>query len=61
MKAPGQGEVKSDFPVLTGPYLGQKPRRRRTPALFAPGFVSTKFGELNSIFSRAGKAFYFSQ
>jgi hypothetical protein len=50
----------SDFPKLSGSYLGQKPPGM-TPEVFAPGFVSTKFGELNSIFSPDGKEFYFSR
>lgn len=36
---------QEDFPVLKGPYLGQKPPGM-TPDIFAPGFVSTeKYGE----------------
>lgn len=31
---------KSDFPVLTGPYLGQTPPGM-TPEIFAPGIIST--------------------
>jgi hypothetical protein len=46
--------------TLSTPYLGQKPPGD-TPELFAPGFVSTKFGELNSVFSKDGKEFYFSR
>lgn len=30
---------QSDFPKLTGPYLGQKPPGT-TPEIFAPGIVS---------------------
>jgi hypothetical protein len=54
------GSQGSDFPRLSGPYLGQKPPGM-TPTLFAPGFVSTKSGELNSVFSPNGKEFYFSR
>jgi hypothetical protein len=50
---------KEKFPVLKGPYLGQKPPGM-TPALFAPGIVSTKRVELNSVFSPDGKEFYFA-
>lgn len=32
---------KEDFPVLKGPYLGQKPPGVK-PEIFAPGIVSTK-------------------
>jgi len=42
---------KSDFPVLTGPYLGQKPPGL-TPEIFAPGIVSIdKYSEFVCIFS----------
>ncbi len=48
----------SDFPRLTGPYLGQKPPGM-TPEIFAPGIVSTALNELNSVFSPDGQEFYF--
>ena len=52
---------KGGFPVLEGPYLGQKPPGR-TPKLFAPGIVSTKnFDEYGCTFSPDGKEFYFSR
>jgi hypothetical protein len=35
---------KTDFPKLTGPYLGQKPPGT-TPEIFAPGLISTKDDE----------------
>ena len=35
---------RNDFPVLKGPYLGQKPPGM-TPELFAPGIVSTEITE----------------
>jgi len=41
------------------PYLGQEPPGD-TPALFAPGIVSTDQRELNSIFTPDGREFYFS-
>ncbi|MCP4218327.1 MAG: hypothetical protein GY765_27065 [bacterium] len=48
------------FPVLRGPYLGQKPPGK-TPEVFAPGIVSVKNrAELNSVFSPKGDEFYFS-
>ncbi len=59
-RAPEQSEAKRVFPALSGPYLGQKPPGM-TPEIFAPGIVSTKFGELNSVFSPDGKEFYFSR
>jgi hypothetical protein len=49
-----------DWPVLKGPYLGQKPPGL-TPELFAPGIISTKIKrELNSVFSPKGDEFYFA-
>jgi len=48
-----------DFPVLKGPYLGQKPPGM-TPEIFAPGIISTEEKyELNSIFSLKGDEFYY--
>jgi len=51
---------QKDFPVLKGPYLGQLPPGYQSQ-VFAPDFVSTEFGELNSVFTRDGKEFYFSR
>ena len=51
---------KDDFPVLKGPYLGQKPPEM-TPEIFAPGIISTDGGEFNSVFSPDGNEFYYSQ
>lgn len=45
---------------LNGPYLGQPPPGM-TPQIFAPGFISTNFGELNSMFTKTGNEFYFSR
>ena len=50
--------LSDDFPVLKGPYLGQK-TPGMTPELFAPGIVSTCLQELNSVFSPDGQEFYF--
>jgi len=50
----------SEFPVLKGPYLGQKPPGME-PELFAPGVVSTDKDEINSVFTPDGKEFYFSR
>jgi Tol biopolymer transport system component len=49
---------QDDFPILKGPYLGQKPPGM-TPEIFAPGIVSTGLDELNSVFSPDGDEFYF--
>lgn len=51
--------AKEDFPILKGPYLGQKPPGM-TPELFAPGIISTEKRELNSVFSPKGDAFFFA-
>ncbi len=52
---------EEDFPVLRGPYLGQKPPGM-TPKVFAPGFVSTiKYGEQRCTFSPDGRECYFTR
>ena len=52
---------QSDFPVLKGPYLGQKPPGL-TPELFAPGIVSTEgYKEFGCTFSPDGEEFYFTR
>ena len=38
----------SDFPVLKGPYLGQKPPGM-TPEVFAPGIISTEHKEHSTL------------
>ncbi|TFG76220.1 MAG: hypothetical protein E4H23_09840 [Chrysiogenales bacterium] len=49
----------SEFPRLTGPYLGQKPPGT-TPEVFAPGFISTVDSpEFSGTFSPDGKEYYF--
>lgn len=50
---------QDDFPVLRGPYLGQKPPGM-TPEIFAPEIVSTGMDELNNAFSPGGDEFFFS-
>jgi len=50
---------KDDFPVLKGPYLGQKPPGT-TPEIFSPGIVSTEHSEFCSVFSPDGIEFYWS-
>ncbi len=47
------------FPILEGPYLGQKPPGI-TPQLFAPGIVSTGMDDLNAVFSSEGNEFFFT-
>lgn len=52
---------KIPFPVLKGPYLGQKPPGM-IPEIFAPGIVSTAKGwEAAVSFSPDGKEFYYSR
>lgn len=50
---------KDNFPILKGPYLGQKPPGT-TPEIFANRIISTDKGELNAMFSPDGKEFYFT-
>ncbi|MBU1014751.1 MAG: hypothetical protein KKG99_17280 [Bacteroidetes bacterium] len=52
---------QNDFPVLKGPYLGQKPPGS-TPEIFAPGIVSTNENkEFCSTFSLNDDVFYFNR
>jgi WD40-like Beta Propeller Repeat len=48
------------FPVLEGPYLGQKPPGT-TPEVFAPGVVSTAEHEFSCSFTPDGNEFYFTR
>lgn len=50
------GKDSGDFPVLEGPYLGQKPPGK-TPEIFAPGIVSVddNFEHSAAVFSPDGK------
>lgn len=47
------------FPVLTGPYLGQKPSGR-IPEIFAPGIISLGYHEHRIAVSPAGDEIYYS-
>ncbi len=47
-----------DFPVLKGPYLGQKPPGMK-PEIFAPGIVSTGYDECMAFSTPDGKELYF--
>ena len=52
---------QDDFPVLKGPYLGQKPPGM-TPEVFAPGVISTEsLGEGGCAFTRGAKLFLFNR
>jgi hypothetical protein len=48
----------SHWPVLKGPYLGQKPPGV-IPEIFAPGIISGPFDERISFFSPDGREFYY--
>ena len=53
-------EINSEFPILKGPYLGQKPPGM-TPEIFAPGIVSTGHHEHSApTFSAGGVEVYWS-
>jgi len=53
------GAQGSDFPKLSGPYLGQKPPGM-TPEVFAPGIVSSEGArEFSGTFSPDGLEYYF--
>ena len=59
----GAGHARAqpgDWPVLRGPYLGQKPPGA-TPEVFAPGIISTEAAEGCSHFSNDDRLFLFAQ
>lgn len=49
---------RDDFPILRGPYLGQKPPGE-TPEIFAAEILSEYEHAFCSIFSPCGHEFYF--
>jgi len=49
---------KKDFPMLTGPYLGQKPPRME-PEIFTPGIVNTGLYTRDIAISKDGNEIYF--
>lgn len=51
---------QTDFPVLKGPYPGQK-TPGMTPEIFAPGIISTDQFEFGGTFSHDGTEYYFTQ
>jgi len=52
---------QTEFPKLSGPYLGQKPPGL-TPEIFAPGIVSSiEANEYAMAFTPDGKEFYFNR
>lgn len=52
--------AQEEFPVLTGPYLGQEPPGM-TPEIFAPGIISTSDGEGCHGFMKNGEMFIFKR
>jgi hypothetical protein len=53
-------EKTKNFPVLKGPYLGQKPPGS-TPEIFAPGHVCTDLDEYGCTFSPDGRKLFFGR
>jgi len=58
LMAAGCAPPPDDFPVLTGPYLGQTPPGA-TPELFAPGIVSTGIYTRDVAITPDGQELYF--
>jgi hypothetical protein len=51
--------AKDDWPVLKGPYLGQKPPGMK-PEMFAPGIISTELhDDAAPVFTKNGREVYF--
>ncbi|MGJ8664649.1 MAG: hypothetical protein ACSHWU_13410 [Marinicella sp.] len=55
---PMTSQSQDEFPVLEGPYLGQK-LPGLTPEVFAPGIISTKGWEYGVVFAPGMKEIYF--
>lgn len=52
--------TQNDFPVLTGPYLGQKPPSKRAE-IFMDGIISTRDkAEMCAAFTDKGREFFFN-
>ena len=51
--------VQKDFPVLKGPYLGQKPPGM-TPEIFASGIISTGYSERIAAFTPDGRELFYA-
>lgn len=54
----GGKNADDELPILSGPYLGQKPPGTQ-PEIFAPGIVSTGHGERCPAFSPDGKEMFY--
>ena len=50
---------QDDFPILNGPYLGQKPPGK-TPEIFAPGIISTHYSQSYIAFLNGARVCVFS-
>ncbi len=56
----GNSFGENEFPVLEGPYIGQKPPGL-TPEVFAPGIVSTEHRDWGGSFTPDMKEYYFTR
>ncbi|MGB5813585.1 MAG: hypothetical protein WBH75_15795 [Thermoanaerobaculia bacterium] len=56
---PTAGKAASEFPILTGDYLGQEPPGME-PELFGPGIVSTGLGERDVAMTPDGSEIYYT-
>ncbi|MEW6998030.1 hypothetical protein AADZ86_10030 [Colwelliaceae bacterium BS250] len=54
-----QSHAQDEFPLLEGPYMGQKPPGMVAEP-FAPGIISTGRWELEGVFAPGMKEFYFT-
>ena len=54
----GKGDSQDEFPILQGPYLGQKPPGL-IPEAFAPNIITTKYWEYGGVFTPDLNEFYF--
>ncbi|MCX2681844.1 hypothetical protein OOZ15_17955 [Galbibacter sp. EGI 63066] len=55
-----QKNIDSEFPLLEGPYMGQKPPGMVAKP-FAPGIISKEGWELGGVFAPGMKEFYFTR
>jgi hypothetical protein len=55
-----QSYAKNEFPILEGPYMGQKPPGMVAEP-FAPGIISKDGWELEGVFAPGMKEFYFTK
>lgn len=52
-------DVEREYPILTGPYMGQKPPGKVAEP-FAPGIISKDGWEIQGVFAPGMKEFYFT-